>query len=114
MADKQNSHQRLWKTKEQIIIKEHVLVPKHTLLSDKEKEKLLENYHLTLKELPKIKKDDPAIHSLNVKEGDVVKIERMRGILKGKHHVVYTRLQEISLKRVHQIWRLRKISPNFY
>jgi DNA-directed RNA polymerase subunit H len=36
----------------------------------------LEKYHITLKELPKISKKDPAIGHLNVKEGDVVKVVR--------------------------------------
>lgn len=59
-----------------INITKHFLVPKHTKLSEKEKEELLKKYKITLKELPRIKKDDPAITSLNAKSGDVIKIER--------------------------------------
>jgi DNA-directed RNA polymerase subunit H len=59
------------------IIKNHVLVPKHTKLSVKEKEELFKKYNISLKELPKIKKDDPAIANLDVKEGDVIKITRI-------------------------------------
>ncbi len=33
-------------------------------------------YNVSLRELPKIKKDDSAISSLNVKVGDVIKIAR--------------------------------------
>lgn len=54
----------------------HVLVPKHLKVSDSEKEKLLEKYHISTKELPKILKDDPALAKLNLKEGDLVKVER--------------------------------------
>ena len=57
-------------------ISEHVLVPKHTILSEKEKEKLFETYHITIKELPKILLTDPGIKALKPKIGDVVKIER--------------------------------------
>lgn len=57
-------------------IAKHILVPKHSKLKEQEKAKLLENLHLTVKELPKISKDDPAIAKLDVKAGDVIKIER--------------------------------------
>ena len=57
-------------------VKTHILVPEHGKLSDKEKKDLLETNHISLKELPKIKKNDPAIEGLNVKEGDVIKITR--------------------------------------
>lgn len=59
-----------------IIIKNHVLIPKHIKLSEKEKKELFEKYHISLRELPKIKKDDPAIASLNARIGDVIKIIR--------------------------------------
>ncbi len=64
------------KMKKKIEIKEHVLIPKHTKLNDKEKKELLEKYGISLKNLPKIKKNDQAITSLDVKSGDVIKIER--------------------------------------
>lgn len=54
----------------------HVLVPKHLKVSDSEKEKLLEKYHISTKELPKILKDDPALAKLTLKDGDLVKVER--------------------------------------
>lgn len=62
--------------KKSIIIAKHVLVPKHIKLSEKEKVELFKKYNITLKELPKILKDDPAIVSLNVKPGDVIQIIR--------------------------------------
>jgi len=63
-------------TKKKYDIRKHLLVPEHTKLNEKEKEELLEKYHISLKELPKIKKNDPAIDHLNVKEGDVIKVIR--------------------------------------
>ena len=62
--------------KRKAIVKDHVLIPKHAKISEKEKEQLLERYNITLKELPKILKDDPAIAHLDVKNGDVIKIIR--------------------------------------
>ncbi len=51
-------------------------MPKHIKLSAKERDALFVKYNISIKELPKIKIDDPAISSLNAKEGDVIKIER--------------------------------------
>ena len=57
-------------------IENHILVPKHSKLSDKDKKELLEQYQITLKELPKIMKKDPSIKDLGVKTGDIIKIVR--------------------------------------
>ncbi len=54
----------------------HSLVPKHSKLSDSEKEKLLKRYNTNPKSLPRIIKSDPAIAKLGAKLGDVIKIER--------------------------------------
>lgn len=54
----------------------HILIPKHSKLSDSQKEKLLEKYNISIKELPRILKTDPALISLDVKPGDVIKITR--------------------------------------
>lgn len=54
----------------------HILIPKHSKLSDNQKEKLLEKYNISVKELPRILKTDPAIASLGAKPGDVTKIIR--------------------------------------
>ena len=59
-----------------LIIGKHELIPKHLKLSEKEKKDLLEKYKISTKELPKIDKKDPALQSLNVKAGDIVKIIR--------------------------------------
>tara|TARA_Y100000310_G_scaffold93787_2_gene91324 strand:- start:7308 stop:7550 length:243 start_codon:yes stop_codon:yes gene_type:complete len=54
----------------------HFLIPKHSKLSDAQKEKLLEKYKISAKELPRIFKTDAALVSLNVKPGDLIKITR--------------------------------------
>ncbi len=54
----------------------HVLVPKHSLLNDKEKKALFEKYNITIQQLPKISIIDAAIQPLKPKLGDVVKIVR--------------------------------------
>lgn len=57
-------------------ITKHLLVPKHSKVSEAEQKKLLEKYSITLRQLPKIQKDDPAIAKLGVKAGEIIKIER--------------------------------------
>ena len=54
----------------------HELVPKHEKLSEKEATALMEKYHATLRELPKIGSNDPGIQGLGVKQGDIIKITR--------------------------------------
>ena len=54
----------------------HDLIPKHSKLSDKHKEKLLEHYNISVYDLPRILKTDPATSSLNAKPGEVIKITR--------------------------------------
>ncbi len=54
----------------------HQLVPKHTKLSEAEKAKLFEQYVVSIRDLPKILKTDPAVAKLSLKSGDIVKIER--------------------------------------
>lgn len=55
---------------------ENILVPKHEVLSGKDTERLLEFYNVTRGELPKIRKDDPALKGLGAKVGDIIKITR--------------------------------------
>jgi len=63
----------------EINITPHYLVPKQTKLNESETKKLLENYNITVKELPKILITDPALDNLDVKPGDIIKIHRMSG-----------------------------------
>ena len=57
-------------------VDKHILTPKHVKVSEKEKAELLERYHVTSKELPKIFKTDAALRELDSKPGDVIKIIR--------------------------------------
>ena len=62
--------------KKNIDVSKHILVPKHVKLSEKEKNDLLVKYDISIKQLPKILKTDPAIQGLNAKPGDIIKILR--------------------------------------
>ncbi len=64
------------KTLSSLEIKEHVFLPKHVKINDKDKKELLEKYNITIKELPKIYKTDPALRNSGVEAGDVIKIIR--------------------------------------
>jgi DNA-directed RNA polymerase subunit H len=57
-------------------VKDHFLVSKHVKMSDKDKKHLLETYHITEHDLPKIFSNDPAIQDMEVKAGDVIRILR--------------------------------------
>ena len=63
-------------TKE-IDVTKHVLVPKHSILSERQVREIFEKENINIHKLPKIKKSDPAIRHLNPKVGDIIKIERI-------------------------------------
>lgn len=48
----------------------------HEKLPDSVKKELLEQYNVTMLEMPKISIDDPAIRHLDAKRGDMIKITR--------------------------------------
>ena len=54
----------------------HTLVPQHELLKPEDAQNLLKKYNISLSQLPKLSQKDPAIHDLNAKPGDVIKIIR--------------------------------------
>ncbi|MBD3361865.1 DNA-directed RNA polymerase subunit H [Candidatus Woesearchaeota archaeon] len=60
-----------------IDITKHVLVPKHTLVSEAEKKRITDNLKLSGSELPRILKTDPALAGLKAKDGDIIKITRI-------------------------------------
>ncbi|OYT42154.1 MAG: DNA-directed RNA polymerase subunit H [Candidatus Aenigmarchaeota archaeon ex4484_224] len=60
----------------EIDVSKSELVPKHRVLSEKEKEELLKKYRVTLKQLPRILSSDPMVKLLNAKIGDIIEIER--------------------------------------
>jgi DNA-directed RNA polymerase subunit H (RpoH/RPB5) len=57
-------------------ITKHESVPKHILLNEKEKEEMLKNFGISLKQIPRIPSSDPIVMAFNGKPGDVVKIIR--------------------------------------
>jgi DNA-directed RNA polymerase subunit H len=68
----------------------HELVPKHYIVSEEEKQKIIEKYRITkLNQFPQIKASDPAVKAIGAKPGDLVKIIRKSNIAK---EVVYYRL----------------------
>jgi len=64
------------KKEEKFDVSVHYLVPKHTKLSEKEKNDVLETYKISLNDLPHIFMDDPAIAHLKLTTEDIIKIER--------------------------------------
>jgi DNA-directed RNA polymerase subunit H len=59
-----------------IVFSMHILQPKQTKLKQEEVSKLLVKYNISLAQLPKISREDPAIFELNAQLGEVIKIER--------------------------------------
>ncbi|MEM4500446.1 MAG: DNA-directed RNA polymerase subunit H [Candidatus Woesearchaeota archaeon] len=58
-----------------IDVSKHELVPKHEIVSEEEKKKLIEEYS-SLKNFPRIYSTDPQVKILNAKPGDIIKITR--------------------------------------
>lgn len=57
-------------------ITEHVLVPKHVVMTDGEKKELLKRYKLKDVQLPRIQLNDPVARYFGLSRGQVVKIIR--------------------------------------
>lgn len=55
---------------------EHVLVPKHEILTPEEREKVLNQYRIKPYQLPQIKASDPAVKAIGAKPGDIIRIIR--------------------------------------
>ncbi len=62
--------------KNQVLVPDHIYVPKHEIISKQEAEKVIEKYNCKPTELPLIFVTDPAILGLGVKPGDIIKITR--------------------------------------
>jgi len=61
--------------KEYNILK-HELVPKHTILNEKERNELFAKFNIKPNQLPRILTTDPVVKEIGAKEGDVLKIDR--------------------------------------
>lgn len=55
---------------------DHEFVPKHEIITEEEREKLLAEYKVHPYQLPEIKASDPAITAIGAKSGDIVRIVR--------------------------------------
>lgn len=55
---------------------EHEFVPKHEILPEEEKKKLLKKYRIKPYQMPHIKVSDPVMRLIGAKRGDVIKITR--------------------------------------
>ena len=55
---------------------EHKLVPKHEILTEKEKQELLAKHKVQPYQLPQIKSSDPAVKAIDAKPGDVLRVIR--------------------------------------
>ena len=62
--------------KNQILVPDHIYVPKHEIVLKEEAEEIIKKYNCRLVELPLIFVTDPAIVGLGVKPGDLIKITR--------------------------------------
>jgi DNA-directed RNA polymerase subunit H len=60
-----------------IDIRSHDFVPKHTVLTKEETEKVLKSYNITAAQLPKIFVNDPVLKIIKAEVGDIIKIERV-------------------------------------
>jgi DNA-directed RNA polymerase subunit H (RpoH/RPB5) len=76
-ADRKTLHLSVFFEVELVVnIMEHEMVPRHTLLSKKEKKALLARYKVTEEQLPRILYTDPVAKYLGVKRGEVLEIAR--------------------------------------
>ncbi|MCX8188186.1 MAG: DNA-directed RNA polymerase subunit H [Nitrososphaeria archaeon] len=57
-------------------IMNHILVPKHEVLSSEEAKNILETYRVKPHQLPYILSSDPVVKELGAKPGDIIKITR--------------------------------------
>lgn len=64
------------KSKIQIKPSEHVLVPKHELVGEDERNRILESYGIRPEQLPYILSSDPAAKEIGAQPGDVIRITR--------------------------------------
>ncbi|KAL6337380.1 hypothetical protein AAG906_036694 [Vitis piasezkii] len=87
-------------------ITKHVLKPKHRVLTDQEKNKLLKKYSLNEKQLPRMLQQDAIARYYGLEKGQVVKVI-YNGEITGSH-VTYS-ANQITRGRGKNIWKSRSI-----
>ena len=60
----------------QIDIQDHKLVPKHEIMTEQEISDEFSDVDYNIKDLPKIKSDDPVVKAIEAKSGDILRITR--------------------------------------
>jgi DNA-directed RNA polymerase subunit H len=70
------------KTKKEDIVEEtkvtdHVLVPKHEIMSQEEKKQVVAQYNATEEQFPFLFSTDPVVREIGAKPGDMVRIIRV-------------------------------------
>ncbi len=70
--------------KKEINVFESSLVPAHEILSNEERERILEELNVAPKQLPKIKQTDAVVKQLGAKKGDILRIRRNDPVV-GEH-----------------------------
>jgi DNA-directed RNA polymerase subunit H len=63
---------------------EHALVPRHEILSEKERQQLLDKYKVKPYQMPQIGSTDPAVKAIGAKPGNVLRVIR-RSSTAGEH-----------------------------
>jgi DNA-directed RNA polymerase subunit H len=62
--------------KNEFDLTEHELVPKHTIITEKEEKEILKKYNIKPDRLPKILNTDPVVVSIGAKPGQIIRVER--------------------------------------
>jgi DNA-directed RNA polymerase subunit H len=66
---------------------EHRLVPRHEILTPKERDQLLAEYKVQPYQLPQIKASDPSVKAIDARPGDVLRVIRKSST--AGEHVAY-------------------------
>jgi len=56
--------------------RQHVLVPKHEILSKEKAREVLERYKISPHQLPFIMSSDPVVKAIDAKPGDILQVSR--------------------------------------
>jgi DNA-directed RNA polymerase subunit H len=62
---------------EEVKVTDHVLVPKHEIVSEDEKKQILAKFNSTEDQFPFLFNNDPVAREIGAKPGDMVKISRI-------------------------------------